>query len=254
MTLPANHPPGIEPARGAGTGCFHEHDPDVPLNRRAFVEAVGALLLVFIAAASGMNKQHLAPSLPLVSTIAGAVATAGALVSLILALGPVSGGHFNPLITVLQWLRRERGFRCTLTYCIAQIAGAVFGVFLANMLFVQHATSGAAVAAPLAHLVASEILASAALMTVVFACARARLQSAGAISVGAWLVAAIIATPSASLANPAMVIAGLLASGPMALTGVAAIFYVLAECAGALIALGIISIAYPDRARAPTLA
>jgi len=253
MTASANRPSDSAPVGSAGTRCFHEHDLDVPLQRRAFVEAIGACLLVFVAAASCTNQLPHTPALPLVSIVTGAIATAGALVSLILALGPVSGGHFNPLITTLQWLRRERSSRVTLTYCVAQLMGAVFGAILANMLCARNAASGAGIAthiAPLARLAASEMLASAALMTIVFACARARLRSAGPVSVGAWLVAAIIATPSGSLANPAIVIAEWVARGPMALTGLTTVVYVLAECAGALIALGLIAIAYPERARA----
>jgi glycerol uptake facilitator-like aquaporin len=232
---------------GVQIRCFHEHDPNVPLQRRAFVEAVGSFLLVFVALASGVKAQLLAPSLPLVSLIANAIATAGALVALILALGPVSGGHFNPLITALQWLRRERGSRCTLAYCAAQFAGATLGVALANMLFAQSPPSDVAVITPLARLLASEVLASAALMAIVFACSRSSLRSAGPMAVGAWLAAAIIATPSASLANPAIVVAGLFSNGPMTVTGASATFYMLAECAGALIASAVISIAYPPR-------
>jgi len=174
--------------------CFHEHDPNVPLQRRAFVEALGSFLLVFVALASGVKAQLLAPSLPLVALIANAIATAAALVGLILALGPVSGGHFNPLITALQWLRRERSSRCTLGYCAAQLAGASFGVALANMLFTPSQPSAIAVTTSLAQLLASEVLASAALMTIVFACSRSSLGSAGPLAVGAWLAAAIIAT------------------------------------------------------------
>src|SRR5580658_6343717 len=149
---------------GSQFRCFHEHDPSVSLRRRAFVEALGASLLVFVALASGVKSQLLAPALPLVSMIANAIATAGALVALILAFGPVSGGHFNPLITALQWLRGERSSRCTLAYCGAQLAGATLGVALANMLFAGSEPSAVAVATPLARLLASEVLASAALM------------------------------------------------------------------------------------------
>jgi glycerol uptake facilitator-like aquaporin len=242
-------PPLYEPGSGAAIRCFHEHDPSVPLRRRALIEAVGTLLLVFVVSASGMNAQHLAPSLPLLSVLANAIATAGALVALILALGPVSGGHFNPLITALQWLRRERSFRCTFAYCAAQFAGAALGAVLANVLFTQDPTSAGSVTTPVTVLVASEVLASAVLMIIVFACARAGLQRVGPISVGAWLTAAIIAMPSGSMANPAIAAAGLIAIGPMALTKLHAISYMLAECAGALVALAVISVAYPHRGR-----
>jgi glycerol uptake facilitator-like aquaporin len=100
--------------------------------------------------------HHTSPSLPLLALLANAVATAGALVGLILAFGAVSDGHFNPLITTLQWLSRERNLRCTIAYCVAQMVGAVLGAFLANWLFGQPLIPNSMNIAPPAQLVGSE--------------------------------------------------------------------------------------------------
>jgi glycerol uptake facilitator-like aquaporin len=76
----------------------------------------------------------MAPELSAGGNVMSAFATCGALVGLIMALGPVSGGHFNPLVTSLQWLLGQRGHVCTIVYCVAQVAGAVIGALLANSL------------------------------------------------------------------------------------------------------------------------
>lgn len=78
------------------------------------------------ATGSGLAAQRFSAD-PLVRLIASAAATAGALTGLIVALGAVSGGHFNPLITGLQWLMGERRSDCVLAYMAAQLAGAITG-------------------------------------------------------------------------------------------------------------------------------
>src|SRR4051812_34120941 len=87
--------------------CFHERDPGVPLARRATAEAAGTLLVMLAVTGAGLTAQRLAPDAPTVGVLAVAVAAAGALIGLIVAFGTVSGGHFNPLITGLQWMAGE---------------------------------------------------------------------------------------------------------------------------------------------------
>ena len=91
----------------------------------------------------------------------------------------------------------------------------------------------------------SEVVASAGLMTVVLCCARSGRKETGPFAVAAWLLAAVVATPSASYANPAITIAAFFAGGPIALSLSQTLAYVPAEIAGALIALIPVSIAYP---------
>jgi glycerol uptake facilitator-like aquaporin len=224
--------------------CFFERDPSVALCRRATVEGIGTLLLMLAATGSGLMAQRLVPAGGILVLMTSAVATAGALVSLIVAFGAVSGGHFNPLITLLQWLGRERTLPCTLGYVAAQFAGAATGAVFANKVFAS-AVRPLVFAPPTWALIASETLATAGLMIVVFGCARSGKAGTGPFAVGAWLVAAIVATPSNSYANPAISFAAIFADGPIALPAAKAWPYLAAETVGALMAFAVIAIAYP---------
>jgi glycerol uptake facilitator-like aquaporin len=223
--------------------CFFERDPDFALWRRAITEGVGTLLLMFVVTGSGLIRLHLHGDAGL-GLIASAIATSGALVGLILAFGPASGGHFNPLITGTQWLAGERKLDCAVAYVLAQLVGGIAGASLANVICGSvDRSSGLPVMNWL--LSASETVAAAGLMTIVFGSSRGERAETGPFAVGAWLVAAIIATPSTAYANPAIAIAAIFATGPVALPVATAIVYAIAEIVGALIAFGVIAIAYP---------
>jgi glycerol uptake facilitator-like aquaporin len=204
------------------------------------------LLLTTVAAGAGLAVTQVEPGNHGFALLLSASVTSGALVGLILALGKVSGGHFNPLITLLQWLSRERNGKCTAAYVAGQLIGAACGAAIANMLFPTPPVEQA-MTAPTTALVASEFIASAGLMTIVFGCTRSGLASTGPFAVGAWLFAAIIATPSGSYANPAITVASIIAHGPVHL-GVRAVWlYVPAELLGALLAIVFIAIGYPRK-------
>src|SRR5581483_2696170 len=111
--------PGGTVRPGALT-CFFERDPGLALARRSTAEGMGTLLLMFAATGAGLQAHRLFPSEPGMGVVIGALTVAGGLAGLITALGAVSGGHFNPLITALQWLGRERGLGCSLAYVGAQ--------------------------------------------------------------------------------------------------------------------------------------
>ena len=115
------------------------------LPRRTLVEGVGSFLLMLAATGSGLSAQRLFPDHPGFVLLASAGTIAGALAALIVAFGSASGGHFNPLITVLQWLARERRLDCTSAYVAAQLVGCILGAVAASAVFGAHAA-----AAPLA--------------------------------------------------------------------------------------------------------
>lgn len=231
--------PGAEPPT-----CFFERDPNLALWRRATAEGIGTLLLMLVATGSGLEARHLAPSSPALGLLASAIATASALAGLIIAFGPVSGGHLNPLITALQWVSGERRRDCTLAYIAAQLGGGIAGALLARAVFDAAPPQGVPLPAtwPLA---ASEILATAGLMIVVFACARGGQARTGPFAVAGWVAAATLATPSACYANPAVALGALFASGPIALPATTVLAYVPAEVSGAMLALLVVSIVYP---------
>ena len=242
MSMPAMRAARVIAAQRAA--CFFEDDPGLALGRRALAEGVGTLLLTIAAVGAGAASAQAFAELPGMALLVTAIAIAAALVGLILALGKVSGGHFNPLITALQWLAGERTISCTIAYVVAQGIGAIAGALLAQVLYPE------AIASPPVgpvgfDLIFSELVASVGLMLVVFGCSRSGRIETGPFAVGAWLTAAIIATPSGSLANPAIALAAVLATGPLHLGPAMAGWFVVVELVGAVIALGLVQILYP---------
>lgn len=222
---------------GRAPACFQEADPGLALWRRALAEGVGTLLLMLAATGAGLASQKVLAPLPGLTLPVLAIVVAAALAGLIVTFGEVSGGHFNPLITLLQWMNGERTGRCTLAYIVAQLKGAIAGAFLANLLW--HAPAGTPVIALSYQSAASELVAAAGLMLVVFGCARSNRPETAPFAVAAWLLAAIVATPSTSYANPAIALAGVIARGPLALSPAVASVFIAAELMGALLALGL---------------
>lgn len=227
------------------SACFFERDAGISISRRAAVEGIGTLLLMLAIVGSGQISGRFADPPSAIGNIIAAIATAGALVGIIVAFGSVSGGHFNPLITLLQWLRGERAAGCTAAYVVAQICGATFGAALASRVFAV-VSSGGTPAWPTATLFASEVLSSAGLMLVVFGCSHSGRRETGPFAVGAWLAAAILAMPSLSYANPAVTLGALFASGPVALSNWTSANYLAAELLGGLIALPILIAVFPS--------
>jgi glycerol uptake facilitator-like aquaporin len=177
-----------------------------------------------------------------------AIGTAGALTGPIVAFGSVSGGHFNPLITLLQCVGNQRSLRSTAEYLFAQFPGAIAGTLSGDAIFGAAAVqSKHPVAMMTAHLAAGEDVAAAALMIVVFACTRSGRPETGPFAVGAWLAAAIVATPSRCYANPAIVCAAFFATGLIALPAIGIPIYVSAAVAGALLVVVIVGIVCPQR-------
>ena len=206
---------------------------------------VGTAFLVVAVVGSGIAaSKHFEPQ-QLAASLVVAVSIAGALVGLIVALGKVSGGHFNPLISFAQWLNKERGTICTVAYIVGQVVGGAIGAILAATMF------GSAMRTELDALPSvggflSELVAAAGLMTVVLGCARSTKWETGPFAVGAWLVAAILATPSTSYANPAVTLAVIFAPGLVGLSPLTSAAFILAQVTGMFVAMGIASLAFAE--------
>ncbi|MBO9127787.1 MULTISPECIES: aquaporin [unclassified Rhizobium] len=228
--------PGVIPS-------FFEHNPQLPIFRRAFVEAVGTAFLVAAMIGSGIAASKHVPAESLAASLLVAVSIAGALVGLIVALGKVSGGHFNPLITLAQYLNGERGVACSVAYIVGQTIGGILGALVAATMFGYPLRTDLAAAPSMGNFL-SEAVAAAGLMTIVLGCARSTKWDTGPFAVGAWLVAAIIATPSTSYANPAVTLAAIFAPGLAGLSPVTAAAFVVAQIVGMFIAMAINKIAF----------
>ena len=179
-----------------------------PLPRRAFAEFLGTGLLVTVVVGSGIAAQRLSPSDVGIQLLENSTATVFGLAVLILVMGPVSGAHFNPVVSLADWFLGRRvgtglSLRDVAAYTLAQFAGGIGGALLANVMFgvstrlaTKHRASGG-------HLV-GEVVATAMLVLLIFALARTQRGVVAAPAVGAYIGAAYWFTSSTSFANPAV--------------------------------------------------
>ncbi|HVZ70889.1 MAG TPA: MIP/aquaporin family protein [Polyangia bacterium] len=177
------------------------------LLRKLVAEALGTALLLATVVGSGIMGETLAGGNVALALLANTVATGAALVALILTFGPISGAHFNPVVTLADASQGGLPWREVPAYIGAQLAGAFAGVAVAHVMFKQpalffasrHARDG------LAQLV-SELVATFGLLAVIWGCARRKPEQVP-FAVGAYITAAYWFTSSTSFANPAVTLA-----------------------------------------------
>ena len=193
------------------------------------------MFLLLAVVGSGIMAERLAGGNTALALLANSLATGAALVAILLALGPVSGGHLNPAVTICDALRGGIPWRETPAYIGAQTAGAFAGVAVAHLMFrllllspSTHSRSGPAQWV-------SEFVATFGLLLVIWGCARFR-AAATPFAVGAYIMAAYWFTSSTSFANPAVTLAR---SQTNTFTGIApgdVLGFVVAQMLGAIAA------------------
>lgn len=176
------------------------------LARRASAEAVGTAFLVAIVIGSGIYAQRLSPGQPGLQLLENAIATGAGLVALILAIGPISGGHFNPVVTLADRLLGGITTGDGATYVGAQVAGAIVGAITANLMFGLHAVTLSTHARSSGALWFAEFVATLGLLTVILGVVRANRSHVAAFAVGGYILAAYWFTSSTSFANPAVTV------------------------------------------------
>jgi arsenate reductase len=227
-----------------------------PAPWRAFLaEFCGSALLVTAVVGSGVMASRLSPSDVGLQLLENSIATAFALGVLILIFGPVSGAHFNPVVSAADWfLGRRTGTglagRDLAGYMAAQTTGGIAGSILANLMFALPAVQFSRTGRDGGHLWLGEVVATAGLILLIFALARSGRAAAAPAAVGAYIGAAYWFTSSTSFANPAVTLgraftdtfAGI---APASLPG-----FVAAQLAGAALAVGLLLLLYPEVGRA----
>ncbi len=181
-----------------------------PLWRRALAEVLGTGLLVAIVVGSGIAAQNLSPDDVGLQLLQNSLATTLGLAVLIAVLGPVSGAHFNPVVTSMDWFLGRRDSSGVSAghggvYVLAQLAGAIGGALLANAMFGIPAGLSATERATGPHLLA-EVVATAGLVLVILGLQRAGRTGWIPAAVGAYIGAAYWFTSSTSFANPAVTV------------------------------------------------
>jgi len=187
--------------------------PDVKrsVRRQLLAELIGTALLVTVVVGSGIAAARLSPSDSGLQLLENSTATVFGLAVLILVFGPVSGAHFNPVISAVDWLLTRRPGNSlsaggVARYAVAQLIGAILGALLANIMFdLPPLQISGRDRITLGHGL-GELVATAGLVLLVFALARTGRAALSAAAVGAYIGAAYWFTSSTSFANPAVTV------------------------------------------------
>ena len=218
---------------------------EVALWRRLTAEFLGSAFLAALVIGSGIAAQRLSPGDTGLELLENAAATAAGLFAIILMFGPVSGGHFNPVVSFADAAFRGLSWRDAAAYLPAQVAGCSAGAIAANLMFALPAVSisGQHRATP-AHFL-SEIIATLGLMLVIFALARSGRSRAIPAAAGAYIGAAYFFTSSASFANPAITVGRMFSDTFAGIAPASAPVFIAAQIVGGILAVGLIRLLYP---------
>jgi glycerol uptake facilitator-like aquaporin len=180
---------------------------DHGLLRRASAEAVGTGLLVATVIGSGIAAQRFSPDDTGLQLLENAIATGAVLVALILALGSISGAHFNPVVTLADRLLGGMGTAESGVYVLAQVVGACVGAIVANLMFDLPAVTISTHDRSSSGVLLGEVVATFGLLVVILGIVRSGRTQMAAFAVGGYITAAYWFTSSTSFANPAVTIA-----------------------------------------------
>lgn len=210
---------------------------DRDLVRRASAEAVGAALLVAIVIGSGIAAQRLSPGDTGLQLLENSTATGAGLVALILALGAVSGAHFNPVVTLADRMLGGTSTRDAGVYVVAQVVGACAGAVVANLMFGLSAVNLSTHTRSGGDIWLGEFVATFGLLLVILGVVRSGRSSVAPYAVGGYIAAAYWFTSSTSFANPAVTIARTLSDTFAGIRPSSVPMFVVLEIAGALVAV-----------------
>jgi glycerol uptake facilitator-like aquaporin len=219
---------------------------DGELWRRLLAEGLGSAFLAAVVIGSGIAAQQLSPGNLGLELFENAAATAAGLFAIILMFGPVSGAHFNPVVSVVDAAFGGISWRDTAAYVPAQVSGCIVGAVVANLMFSKtavslsnkHRASGA-------HFL-GEVVATVGLLLVIFSLARTGRGRTAPAAVGAYIGAAYFFTSSTSFANPAIAVGRMFSDTFAGIAPGSVPTYVLAEVAGGVAGWFLIKTLYPD--------
>lgn len=213
--------------------------------RRLVAESLGSAFLAAVVVGSGIAAQRLSPGDTGLELLENAAATACGLYALILMFGPVSGAHFNPVVSFVDAAFGGMRWREAAAYLPAQVAGCTGGAVIANLVFsepaislsTKHRASGA-------HFL-SEIVATLGLLLVIFALARTGRTDKAPAAVGSYIGAAYFFTSSTSFANPAITVGRMFSNTFAGIAASSVPAFVGAQIVGGGVAVAVIKALYP---------
>jgi arsenate reductase len=207
---------------------------------------LGSAFLVAVVIGSGIAAQQLSPGNTGLQLFENAAATAAGLFAIILMFGPVSGGHFNPVVSFTDAAFGGLSWRDAAAYLPAQVLGCILGAIVANAMF-----SKAAIEISTKHRASpghflSEVVATLGLLMVIFALARSGRSRSAPAAVGAYIGAAYFFTSSTSFANPAITVGRMFSNTFAGIAPSSVPSFVGAQIVGAVVALAVIMVLYPN--------
>jgi arsenate reductase len=216
------------------------------MRRRLLAEFLGSAGLAAVVIGSGIAAQRLSPGDTGLQLLENAAATAAGLFALILMFGPVSGAHFNPVVSFVDASFGGIRRREALAYLPAQVGGCIAGAVAANGMFALAAISISEKhrASP-AHLF-SEVIATTGLLLVIFSLARTRRLASAPAAVGAYIGAAYFFTSSTSFANPAISVGRMFSNTFAGIAPASVPGFAVAQLVGGAVAIATIRSLYPD--------
>jgi arsenate reductase len=218
----------------------------VTLGRRALAEFIGSAGLVTVVVGSGIAAQRYSPSGAGLQLLENALVTGAGLVALILAFGPVSGGHFNPVVTLADRVFGGVSNAQVMVYLPAQLVGGVIGAITANLMFSLHAVSISTHHRSGGGLWLSEALATFGLVVLIFALVRSGKSALAPFAVGAYITAAYWWSSSTSFANPMIDVARTLSNTFAGIAPASVPMFMLMQLIGATVAVAVVYVLYPD--------
>ena len=214
--------------------------------RRLTAEFLGSLLLAAIVVGSGIAAQSLSPGDVGLQLFENAIATALGLFAIILIFGPVSGAHFNPVVSLVDSALGQRPWGETLAYIPVQVAGCITGAVTANLMFGASALSWSGTDRLTGPHFLSEIVATAGLVLVIFSLVRSGRAQFAPAAVGAYIGAAYFFTSSTSFANPAITIGRMFSDSFAGIAPGSAPGYITAQLIGGAVGWFLILHLYPS--------
>ena len=214
------------------------------MTRRIAAEAIGSFFLFATVVGSGIMAETLSGGNVGIALLANALATGAILFVLIAMLGPVSGAHFNPAVTLVTALGRTIAPRTAILYVAAQLAGGILGVWAAHLMFDLPLLQFSAKARTGGGQWAGEFVATFGLILTILGTVRHRPDWV-APSVALYITAAYWFTSSTSFANPAVTVARTLSDTFAGIAPASAPMFIVMQLVGAVAAFGLIRLFYP---------
>jgi glycerol uptake facilitator-like aquaporin len=214
------------------------------LGRKLFAETLGTAILLTVIVGSGIMAETLSPDDVGLQLLENAIAVGLGLVCLILMFGPVSGAHFNPVVSMVDFLFGDMSLRDLLLYTVCQVGGGIAGALLSNAQFdldMQMSDK----ARDASHLWLGEVISTVTLLLVIHSTIRTGQKEATPFAVGMWVTAGHFFTSSTIFANPAVTIARTFTRSFTGIEPSSAGPFIAFQVLGGLISYGLIRFLYP---------